>query len=260
MGWSKTTDKTGQLWTSESQPSASGNENVWYVGGLNAKSKKKRSKVNWSSDYTAEGSNTPEWWQGLTPSRVSGTTAYLSMMNAMIPYMSPEDQLTTLNYLSLAYPDSDIGKAYAPAAAVETNNIPTEISSATSQYFTSAERAAQAKQALETLVSSISSKSGKREAAVKKSLGAGYEYLTNVLNTIEKFSGAGNGENQTRAQYEQLASQLEPILALGDTDKYSAYKSLAQQIAAPYFSAGSVTPTSKVNGEVRYGASNPKFY
>lgn len=232
--------------------------NIVGAQGGSASKPKKRSAVKWSSSYNMEG--TPSWWQGLTPSRVTSTSGYLAIINAMIPYMSPEDQLSTLQSITTAYPKTDIGKSYAPAAAVETNNIPTEIAPETRNYYTSAERVKQAKQALEAMAGSIASKTGKSAAKVQKSLGTGYQYLNDVLNVIEKFSGASGRENQTRSQYEQMLAQLDPLLEMGKSQGYSTY-SIAKSLAQPYFTAGSTTETTKdASGVARYGAANPKRF
>jgi len=60
-------------------------------------------KVKYSPTYTMEGA--PSWWMGMTPTALTGESAYFSLMNAMIPYMSPEDQRSTATYLSTVLPD-----------------------------------------------------------------------------------------------------------------------------------------------------------
>jgi len=226
----------------------------YYTGGGGGGGRK---PVKWASTYSVEGA--PEWWQGLTPNRVDAESSYLSMVNAMIPYMSPEDQLATLQYFATAFPKG-IGETYSPAAQVETGNIPTDMTTSISDFFTSAGRAEEAKAALDTMIEAIATKTKSKSEKVKKNLGEGYKFLTSVLDTIQKFGGVEEGERQTRAQYQQMLGQLDPLLALGQAQQFGAMQPVAQKLVQPFFTAGQVTPTVKVGGVQKFGAPNLKRF
>ena len=84
------------------QSGAGGGGGGYYYGGGGGGGTGGR-KVKYTPTYTMEGA--PSWWMGMTPTALTGESAYFSLMNAMIPYMSPEDQRSTATYLSTVLPD-----------------------------------------------------------------------------------------------------------------------------------------------------------
>jgi len=245
------------LWnigTGMTEASASGGG--YYGGSHHGSGRSAPAPVKWKTTYKSP--NAPSWWQGLTPNRVDANSAYLSLVNAFIPYMSPEDQLSTAQYLSTAFP-KEFGKPYQVVSAKETNNIPTGMTTNTRDYFTSTERAEQAKKTLQTMIKSIADRTGKDVGKVQKSLGPGYNYLTSVINTLGKFGGDTKNK-QTRAEYLQMLGQLDPLLAMGGGEQFGAFKPIAQKLAQPFFSAGQITPTSKFGSTTRFGTPNKSWY
>lgn len=208
--------------------------------------KKKKSALKWSEGYATEGA--PDWWRGLVPSSYNSKSTYATISNAMIPFLSPEDQRTVAQNLSLNYSDKKKFGIYNPETT-DYGDIPTKVTSEITSQMTSKERA---QNALDSLV---------RLAAMskkKKFGGTGYNLLRQVLTTMKDFGGDASN-NQTRAQYSQMQSALDPLLS---SLEGSEYESLAKQLTAPYFTAGKVVPISKDSdtGKYTFGAGNKGLY
>lgn len=91
--------------------------------------------VTWEEKYNAEGA--PPWWRGLVPSRFSPEAEYATLINALIPSLSTEDQRTAAQELSRLFPEAFGG--YSPE--VQEFQPPGQITTGMRDRFTSAMRA-----------------------------------------------------------------------------------------------------------------------
>jgi len=108
-------------------------------------------EINWGEGYEVPGA--PEWWVGLTPDQETEQSSYASMVNAMIPFMSPEDQRTAAASLALMYPD-DFG-IYNPEN-IEFGTIPDEVTGEIRNLYLSSNRAERGLDSLSRMYSAIS--------------------------------------------------------------------------------------------------------
>ncbi len=218
---------------------------VYYRGGGGGGGRK---PVNWREAYTVEGA--PEWWRGLLPNQFNAQSTYAALYNAMIPFLSPEDQRTVAQHLGGLYSKRPMWQTYNPEAT-DFAKPPVELTPEMMEQFTSSDRA---KKALQTL-DKVASISGK-----KKGFGAGYTFLRQLLKTMQDFGGGavGAGNRQSRVQYQQMQSALDPLLA---SMKNTEFAGLAQQLTAPFFTAGRVVPISKdVTGRYVFGSPNKQLF
>jgi hypothetical protein len=169
-------------------------------------------------------------------------------MNSMIPYMSPEDQRSTASFLYRLYPD--VFSTYNPEIQAMPA-IPTELSTETQRWMTSLQRA---NNILDTL-SKVKTATGSDQ-----SFGPGYEYLR-ALGTILRDMGNESGVGQTRLQRQNQVSALDPLTAETSSDNLSAYSTLTRMLSQPYYSAGSVNPTTTLsNGQVIPGRAVSNYF
>ncbi len=202
--------------------------------------------LTWDNKYTVDGA--PSWWQGLVPSALTPDTAYLGIINDIIPYLSPEDQQAMAGSLYRANPDA-FG-AYNP----ETLTIapPVDLTTGTINQFNSADRG----NAVLTALAKFATASGQPETA----LGPGYNFLRSVADAMRDYGGV-TGEGQTRTQALQLKAALDPILAETKDPSLSAFEPLARALATPFFSAGNVTPVTRAaDGSYIFGEANQSLY
>ena len=226
----------------------------WYGGGGGGGGGTVSPDVTWSEGYSLDGA--PEWWRGMLPSTFDANTEYMTLYNAMIPFLSPEDQMNVGRYLYGLVPTKtrEPWGTYNPEM-MGSANPPVKITTDITEQFTSSERAQNALQALSSLMEA----SGRTE----EKMGPGYQFLRNLLATMGDYGGGapGSNERQTRAQYQQLQGAVDPLLSQAGGADLSAFKSLASQLTNPFFSAGSVVPISKnAGGQYVFGRPNPEFY
>jgi len=210
--------------------------------------------VTWSEGYQVE--NAPDWWRGLVPSAYTPNSEYVALYNAMIPYMSPEDQRVAGKYLYSVIGSDQVEPwgTYNPEM-MDGITPPASITPDITEEFTSSDRVQNALQTLSKLVEV----SGRDE----KAMGAGYGFLRNILSTIGEYAGGsvGSGDRQTRAEYRATQGALDPLLSQAKSGELSPYQAVASQVSSPYFSAGNVVPISKsATGQFRFGNRNPEFY
>lgn len=223
-------------------------------GGGGGTSRPTPKPITWRSAYSAPGA--PSWWRGLIPNRFTPETEFIATYNALIPFLSPEDQRTVATYFYGALPQNQLSafKGYNPAKAKFT--VPSfELSTLQKEQYTSADRAKMALQTLNQL----------KQAAGKKQpdMGTGYRFLQNFLQTMKSFGGGkvGSGERQTRAQYQQMRAALDPMIAQTRSGDLSPYASLVKQLAQPYFTAGAPTSIAKnAAGRYVFGKPNQQFF
>lgn len=248
LGYVPSDGGAGYMWT----PTERAVEDIYGGGGYYRRRGRGggggRKPVNWREAYTVEGA--PEWWRGLLPNQFNAQSTYAALYNAMIPFLSPEDQRTVAQHLGGLYSKRPMWQTYNP----ETTDFakpPVELTPEMMEQFTSSDRA---KKALQTL-DKVASISGK-----KKGFGAGYTFLRQLLKTMQDFGGGavGAGNRQSRVQYQQMQSALDPLLA---SMKNTEFAGLAQQLTAPFFTAGRVVPISKdVTGRYVFGSPNKQLF
>jgi len=241
-----------QAVTDAGSGSGGGGGGNWWGGGGGGGGKSK--PVKWKEAYTMEGA--PSWWRGLLPTEYNATTNYAAIYNAMIPFLSPEDQRTVAMHLNSIYPDAKSFDIYNPEG-VEYGKPPIDITSDITEQFTSSDRAKQALQMLDKIA-----EVSKRD---KKKFGAGYQFLRQLLTTMKDFGGGavGAGNRQSRVQYKQMQSALDPLLSQfkGGSNELKQFAGLAQQLTSPFFTAGGYVPIGKdVAGNYRFGAANKQLF
>lgn len=202
--------------------------------------------LSWKNLYTQAGA--PAFWQGLVPSRVTTDTAYAGLINALIPFMSPEDQQSMAG--SLFRFDPEAFSAYNP----ELLNVaaPTEIGTDTRRQFSSTDRGQGILDALETF---------RATAGVDASvLGPGYSWLRSVADSLR--DKGGTSENaQTRAQNAQLRGQLDVLFGEAGSGALAPYEPVARALATPFFSAGQLTPVARTqDGTFVFGQANRELF
>lgn len=202
--------------------------------------------ITWSEKYQASGA--PDWWRGLVPSRYDPQTEYATMLNAMMPYMSPEDQRYTASVLYRMYPEQFAG--YNPETT-KMPPIPGEMTTDERREMTSRRRAKDMLGILETV---------KRVSGEDAAFGPGYNYLRQLASTMRDFGGKKTA-GQTRQQFAQMMAALDPLTAETQGSQLSAYSSLTRMLSQPYYTAGAVTPTSQLeNGQTIFGGSIPGYF
>jgi hypothetical protein len=177
--------------------------------------------------------NAPKWWINL-PGKGYDTAA-----NALIPFLSPENQRSVGSYL--ANKQTSL-KSYADAPYAPT----TPSTPDTSRYFMSSARAQQAMTALQN-------------AGV--TTGSGYTYLKTILSTLQRLGG--NGGPITRGSYQELVNAINAINAQAKGDSsLKNYQTLADYLVNPTFSAGRQTgaATQTQTGRTIFGKPNTSLF
>lgn len=215
-------------------------------------------KVTWRAAYSIEGA--PSWWKGLVPSKNTPEAEYAMLINAMLPFMSPEDQLYMGSYLARLFPDAfgeyettmrQLTKVPKPpqlAPDVTTNPNTGEFNP---YDIFQASRGTKMLDALERMRSAAGLSPDK--------MGAGYRFLSSLARDIEAY-GAKAGENITRANLASLYGQFDQKLGETQAGALQGYGELARAIVNPFFSAGKAFQVMKdESGQYRFGYRNPKW-
>jgi len=235
--------------------------------------------------YELAGGAAPDWWQAFVPKEVTPETAYGAMLNAMIPFISPEDQVrvahslynmfdTEMSHYKPGYipevstvtedqarylmsqgrPVSGIWegsqqKRLATGETITTRTSELEpLSDQMRRYFMSSKRATDA---IETL-------SNMREAMVQGNrwkLGPGYKWLQNIMGSVAG-RGASGETAQTRQQYLSMLGAVDPFLSQAGGGELQAFGPLGQMLTKPFFTAGQMMPQQ----QGRFGAPNRRFF
>ena len=80
-------------------------------GGGGGSSRPTPKPITWRSAYSAPGA--PSWWRGLIPNRFTPETEFIATYNALIPFLSPEDQRTVATYFYGALPQNQLSASRA---------------------------------------------------------------------------------------------------------------------------------------------------
>jgi len=203
--------------------------------------------LTWSNKYGLPGA--PEWWKGMMPSQWTPETEVAAMANALIPYLSAEDQRQMGSTLSRLYPDA-FG-SYSPEQTKygTTPDLTTEVS----HYFQSKKRAGDVLSALDK----IKEASGQDESK----MGPGYQYLRQLAKTMQDFGADEDDYRMSRRQIKSLYGALDPLLSEAKGEKLGAYGEIARGLAQPFFTAAGFMGVKKdASGNWIFGDPNKNWY
>lgn len=163
----------------------------------------------------------PNWWISQAYANPNEQQAFANAANAILPSLSPEDQRTLATYLATNF--KDVYGSYA-----NPNNqfapIPTSTEGLRNQYLNP-----------QRVQNTLAILDKMRAATPGANLGAGFDYLTNALQLMTKYSTPGSP--MTREQYNQFSAAIKALNASTGSD-ISAYKNLASMFNLPSFTAG----------------------
>jgi hypothetical protein len=172
----------------------------------------------------------PDWWKALSPDVTNPLSSFQTLQNLMIPFLSPEDQLTAAQ--NLFQTNKDQFGFYDPEE-LDRVGIPGEITGDIRRKFFTGERAQDTLNAFDQLLE-ISGKTA-------EDFGPGYDYLRSIADTFTDFDLVSGANQLTETQQGQLLSALDPLLAQSKSGPLQAFGPLAQSFSNPFFSAGSLT-------------------
>jgi len=213
-------------------------------------------EVKWETGtYEAAGENVPDWWRPMVPQSSDDynrpDAVFTMMMNAMIPHLSPEDQVTVGRQLYTMwgndfsmYKDLDVDAQISPEQAA----LGLEGNVADVNYFRSPQRAQEA----------VSTLSNLRESTVEGNrwkFGPGYKFLQELMEAF------GNVGKTTRANTVQTLGQLDPLLSSTQSGELAPFAPIANMLTNPFFSRFQLTPTSRTEtGEYVFGKPSKQLY
>jgi hypothetical protein len=172
------------------------------------------------------------------------------MVNALIPYLSVEDQRSIGSSLSRLFPDA-FG-SYSPEKTTYPTP-PTSIKPEQEFYFQSQQRAND----LLTALDKMRAASGKEESK----FGPGYQYLRQLATAMRDF-GAKPGESQmTRGSLVRFYSAVDPLLSETKGEQLGAYGEIARAITQPFFGANKLVNVFKdESGNWVFGKANTGWF
>jgi hypothetical protein len=182
------------------------------------------------SPETNPAAGVPRWWNSTIYTNPNAEQQFANAANALLPYLSPEDQRNIANYLSSNF--KDVYGSYANAALPA---IPTNVSGLREQYLNP------------TRVQDALGLLDKVQQASGGTPGAGYGFLKNALNLMNKYTTAGSP--MTREQYNQFVNGVKEMTTSVGKD-LSAYSNLSQLFNLPNFTAGNLVsnvPIARLN-------------
>lgn len=203
-------------------------------------------EITWREAYSYEGA--PSWWKGMMPSEWNPETEFAAIVNALIPFLTPEDQRQMGSYLARLFPK---GFSYNPES-VEYTPPPPSVETGDRQKYLSSQRAEEALKVLDE----VKRLSGKKD----EELGPGYSYIRQIVKAFKDFGGTPEGI-QTRRQVLNLYSTVDPLLAESRGEKLGAYGEIARAIVQPFMASGTLVNVSKdEQGNWVFGKGNKKWY
>jgi hypothetical protein len=205
--------------------------------------------ITWE-EFNSGVQGAPAFWKAMKPSTMNDATEYLASLNMMIPFLSPEDQKTVASNL---YTQDAANFGHLNPEAIQFLPTTDDVTTRTKQMFTDSVRAKQAIAAMAALAGAV----GKKDTE----LGSGYRYLRSILNLGNQFGGDSSvGNGQTRRQYLNMMSALDPLMAQSQTQQLAPYESVVKMLTSPFFSGGQLRPMSKdATGKVIFGNPNKKL-
>jgi len=204
------------------------------------------------SEYEGGVAGAPPWWKALMPSSIDPNSEYQTFSNLMIPFLSPEDQRTVATQL---YQSDTTQFSHLNPELLGLVNAPTDVSSAALPQFYTGERAQQALQAFDRLLS-VSGKSA-------SDFGPGYNFLRGLADTLKDFKLTSGASQLTEVQQQQMLSALDPQLAqagqYGDR-AIQPFGPLAQAFTNPFFSGGSLSGKARNKFGDWAVPRNPRYF
>lgn len=233
-------------------------------------------KIKWKEgEFTLGDARAPDWWKPFIPKKAKDMerpdVAFLAMLNASIPYLSPEDQLSAAAQLYAisgnafsAYKQETLKphekKVISQSTAMLSEAYKrdpgkyTVMTPELRRYYQSQERAAGF---IEQLSQLREQTIGQRDRIA--GTGIPYTWLQQVAGTSQRLGGA-MGAGQTRADYMQMLGALDPLLAQGKSAEVGGALAIGQMFARPFFSPRPLWPRRQVYGTTRFGMPNPILF
>lgn len=232
--------------------------------------------VEWKEGkFTLADARAPSWWKPFIPAKEADMrrpdVAFLAMLNASIPYLSPEDQFNAaaqLYAIDANHFASYKGEVLAPhkkqvitqATALLSDAYKRDPSKFTvmtpemRRYYQSQERG-------EGFLAQLNELREQTQIARKNIAGTGipYSWLQQVAGT-QIAAGGRAGTGQTRAGYMQMIGALDPLLAQGQSAEVGGALGIGQMFARPFFGPQPLWPQTQTGGVTRFGYANPLLY
>lgn len=222
--------------------------NVDFGGGGGGGAPLQRDPATFSEyDYNVPGA--PEWWRALKPDNLNPISEYQTFANLLLPFLSPEDQLTTATNLYQSDPDQF--SFYNPET-LDRAGVPSEITPDIRRSFFSGDRAQKALGAFDELLR-VSGKTG-------EDFGPGYNYLRGLADTLQDFKLTSGASQLTETQQGSLLSALDPMLAQTQNKNLGAFGAISRSFVNPFFSAGSLTGKVRSKFGDVIQPPNPRYF
>jgi hypothetical protein len=175
-------------------------------------------------------------------------TQYIMMANAMLPFLSPEDQRAFAANIDRQFK----GKGAKFGDATEFGfGLTSAVTPEVRTNYLSSQRAESALSALKRMRAA----SGFKE----KEFGPGFQYLKQIVDTLRDFGSIGRA--MSRAEYTAFLGAIDPLLNEAKSGRLGAYGGLARAFLQPFLTGGSLMNASRTqSGAVRFGAPNPKLF
>jgi len=243
-------------------------------GGPAIATVKELHEIQWKPTTFDVGSGTaPSWWTQQIPTTEDDAADprvnFMMTLNAMIPYLSPEDQRNAAAQLYSM--DADHWSAYKPEAIQVNVPVTEETALAAAregtpagpvinrEYFQSRLRSRDA-------INLLSQLRDQTVGGNRWKISPGYTLLQQILGASEQFGGGGStGQfgsyadtgRQTRSQQLAQMGALDPLLAQSKSPEAGGFGMIAQLLSSPFFSQGGLNPTYQgPGGRVLFGRPN----
>lgn len=232
----------------------------------------------------AQGGNPPSWWKPFKPKNRKDMerpdVAYLAMLNAAIPYMSPEDQRNAAAQLYTAhgnafaiYKQSTINESEAHKKTITSEqalmsdaykNDPDKFNVINKDYYTSKSRATGMIDALNQLRLGIGNEGETGTGFPRKHIGGtgqGYSWLQQMAGALENWGTEGGDDRMSNADYMGFLGAIDPLMSLGQGEAIGPVSAIGQMFAKPFFSAGALRPTYQTEtGQTMMGRRNKLLF
>lgn len=199
----------------------------------------------WSNKYGYEGA--PSWWQGMVANKNNPYTQYFMTANAMLPFLSPEDQRAFANNLGLQYKGQ--GTKFGNPMDF-TFGTTMGVSPELRAQYQSSQRAQMALNLLDRM---------RMAAGIKdeNKMGKGYQFLRQMIDALRDFGASGRA--MSRADYMGFISAIDPLINSQDKT-LAAYGALGKSFLQPFFTGGELVGSRKVGNSTYFGVPNPVLY
>lgn len=188
--------------------------------------------------YALRTPSNTSWWQPLTYSNGGESEILASAANALIPTFASDEQLNIAKWLSTNFSDF---QGYSSATQTPMSS---DMSALRKQFF-SKDRAQQALSNLDDM----------RMAMRRKStdMGAGYNFLRNAINLLDKYSGEGG---ISRGNYSALQADFAKLSEGVD----SSYVELGRAFINPSVGGNPLMQSIRANGRDTFGTANTRLF